>query len=74
MESITEFLEASSINGLAHISSGKNKLQKIFWVFVVVICLLFAAQLIISSLTDWAKNPVSTTIETFSIRDVTFPR
>ena len=74
MEFLTEFLEASSINGLAHISSGRNKLQKIFWVLVVVICLLIAAQLITTSFTDWAKNPVSTTIETFPIRDVTFPR
>ena len=74
MESVTEFLEASSINGLAHISTGRNKLQKIFWVLVVVICLLLAAQLIHSSLDDWARNPVSTTIETFPIRDVTFPR
>ena len=74
MESVTEFLEASSINGLAHIATAKNKLQKIFWVLVVFICLLLAAQLINSSFDDWAKNPVSTTIETFPIRDVAFPR
>ena len=74
MESVTEFLEASSINGLAHISTGRNKLQKIFWVSVVIIGFLLAGLLINNSFSEWKNNPISTTIETFPIKNVPFPR
>ena len=74
MDSVKEFLEASTIHGLVYISASKKKLQKILWVSVVFTGFLFAGILIKTSFSDWAKNPFSTTMETFQINDVSFPR
>ena len=36
MEGMREFLESTTIHGLVYISTSKSKLQKIFWVSVVL--------------------------------------
>ena len=74
MEGIKEFLESTTIHGLVYISTSRQKLQKIFWVFVVLVGFFIAGFLIRRSFYDWNKNPVSTSIETFPIEDVPFPR
>ena len=74
MEGFQEFLESSTLHGLVYISTCKYKVQKIFWVCVVVLGFMTAGYLIRGAFLDWEENPVSTTIETFPIRDVPFPR
>ena len=71
---IKEFLESTTVHGLVFISKSRNKLEKICWLVVVLVCFLLAGDLIWNSFSDWEKNPVSTTIETFPIRKVPFPR
>ena len=73
MENIRKFLECSSIHGLAYIST-TGKYEKIFWTIVVVIGFTGAGVLIHRSFKSWENTPVSTTIETHSITDITFPR
>ena len=74
MTGVKDFLESSTIHGLTYISSSTNKLQKIFWVVVVVGCFLTAGFLISNSFSDWQEDPVSTTVQTFPISTVPFPR
>ena len=74
MEGIKEFLESTTIHGLVYISTSNHRLQRIFWVSVVLMGFLIAWLLIRGSFSDWDKNPVSTSIETFPIKDVPFPR
>ena len=69
----SHFLESSSIHGLAYISTTR-KLVKIFWMFVVFIGFSGAGILIHQSFQAWDDSPVTTTIETLPIKEMTFPK
>ena len=73
MESLKEFLETSTIHGLAHISTAKSKIAKVVWFSIVVFCFFYAIRLIHSSFSDWSLSPVATTITTQPIEKFNFP-
>ena len=73
MESLREFLESSTIHGLAYISSAPSKLSKAFWFLIVVTGFSFAFCLINSSYTDWQASPIATSITTHPISELDFP-
>ena len=67
------FLESSTIHGLSYISL-TTKYARLFWT-IIVIAGFFGAVLIIQDLFQfWSQNPISTTIETLPISEVTFPK
>ena len=72
MEGLKEFLESSTIHGLAHISTNRG-LVRFLWLFVVLIGFSGAGILIHQSFSSWAGSPISTTIETVPISDLDFP-
>ena len=74
MEKINLFLDASSINGLSHISNAKRYLTKLFWTLTVMLGFSVATILIYESFQDWSKNPVKTTISSIPITEVKFPK
>ena len=67
-----EFLESSSIHGLAYIGSTR-RLVRVLWVCVVISGFTLAGLLINQAFSDWATSPISTTIETLSISSMDFP-
>ena len=74
MESVKNFLESSSINGLNHISTTRGSIR-LLWTFVVFTCFSGAGILIYQSFQAWEESPISTTIETLSIEHTTsFPK
>ena len=73
MEGVRSFLESSSIHGLVYISTTK-RLLKIFWTIVVIAGFTVAGIMIYQSVQDWKDNPVTTTVETVSIKEITFPK
>ena len=73
MDSLREFLETSTIHGLAHISSDPSKLSKGFWLFVVFFGFSTASYLINSSYDDWQASPIATSISTHPISELEFP-
>ena len=74
MESIREFLESSTIHGLSYISTTRTRLSKLLWIAVVVAGFTTAVILIDNNISAWAKSPIATSIETFPISKVSFPR
>ena len=72
MEEVRQFLESSTIHGLQYISSTKN-LTRIFWILVVFGGFTGAGYLIHASFSNWEQNPITTTIETLPISDITYP-
>ena len=73
MEGVREFLESSTIHGLIYISTTGTRLTILFW-FLVVLGGFTASYVFISnSFYSWEKSPISTSIETFPISNVTFP-
>ena len=68
-----EFLENSTIHGLAHISTAESKAKRAAWVAIVVACFAFAIHMITSSYMEWQESPVSTTISTHPITELEFP-
>ena len=73
MEKVKLFLESSTIHGLVYISTAK-RLQRLFWILVVVSGFTCAGVLINEAFQGWAESSVSTTIETLPIAKVTLPK
>ena len=73
MDCIRSFLESSTIHGLAYISTTKNYVR-LFWTIVILTGFSTAGVLIHQSFKDWNENPVTTTIETRPISEITFPK
>ena len=72
MENLKIFFESSTIHGVSYLASTR-KLQRLFWIFVVVTGFCGAGYLIKTSFKAWQDNPVTTTIETRPITEVQFP-
>ena len=73
MEGLTQFLETSTIHGLAYISS-TQKYARAFWMLVVISGFSAAGYLIYESFQSWEESPVKTTIETLPIYEIKFPK
>ena len=73
MEGLRTFLESSTIHGLGYISTTR-KLVRFFWIVVVILGFTGAGVIIYQSFQDWQDNPITTTIETRPIREITYPK
>ena len=73
MDVVTEFLENSSIAGVGLIAQTRA-FRKTFWVCVVISGFTAASMLILQNFENWAENPVTTTVETLPITQITFPK
>ena len=73
MNPIREFLEASNLHGLVHISKAESMWGKVLWIFSVVISFSAAGFLINNSFKGWRDQPVSSVISTHPIKDLKFP-
>ena len=72
MENIKAFLGSSTIHGLYYISVGR-KWSRLFWTLIVIGGFSGAGCLIYTSFHNWKQSPISTTIETLPISQITFP-
>ena len=72
MEHIKTFLDSSTIHGLSHISSTR-KWFRLIWILIVIGGFSGAGYLIYESFHNWEQSPISTTIETLPISQITFP-
>ena len=73
MESLKTFFNSSTIHGLSYISETK-KFVRLFWTLIVIGGFVTAGILIYQSFQSWAESPVTTTIETLPISEITFPK
>ena len=73
MENVKNFLESSTIHGLAYIATGRKHVR-LFWLLIVITGFTGAGFLIHTSFKSWADSPVKTTIETLPITEITFPK
>ena len=69
---VKEFLGSSTIHGLSYIAANR-RFARLFWICVVLTGFTGAAYLIQQSFSSWAVSPITTTIETRSIRGIDFP-
>ena len=72
MNELSNFLDSSTIHGLSYISSNK-KYSKVFWTLIVLGGFSGAFILIQESFYNWEQSPITTTIESFPISQITFP-
>ena len=71
--SFCDFLESSTIHGLAHISTAKSRTARAAWAAIVLVCFATAMYMITSSYKEWQESPVSTTITPHPITELEFP-
>ena len=72
-EVLKQFLESSTIHGLHYISSTRS-IIRLTWILIIVGGFSFAAFLIYESFDNWSENPITTTIETLPITEITLPK
>ena len=72
-EEVREFLESSTIHGIAHISTERPAVLKVAWVVVVAASFAVAIHMISNSYVEWGESPVSTMVTSRPISDLTFP-
>ena len=73
MNGLKEFLESSTIHGLTYISTTR-KYVRLFWIIVVIAGFSGAGYMINESFEAWNKSPTKTTVETYPISEITFPK
>jgi len=73
MESVRNFLESSTVHGLAYIATTR-KLLRLFWITVVIAGFTGAGIIIHQSFESWDNSPVKTTIETLPITKISYPK
>ena len=73
MDNFRNFLESSTIHGLAYISTTR-KCVRLSWIFVVIAGFVGSGIIIYESFETWAESPVKTTIETLPIEQIKFPK
>ena len=73
MDNFRNFLESSTIHGLSYITSTR-KLIRVSWILVIIAGFTGAGLLIYESFQTWAESPVTTTVETLPIDEITFPK
>ena len=73
MEGVRNFLESSTIHGLAYIAKS-GKYVRPFWTITVIAGFTCAGFLIYASFNDWRENPIKTTVDTRPITELTFPK
>ena len=72
MEHVKEFLDTSTIHGLSFLSSSR-KWSRLFWILVVIGGFTGAGYMIYESFYNWGQSPITTTIETLPISELTLP-
>ena len=72
LKEIKQFLELSTIHGLYYIST-TEKWSRLFWTLTVIAGFSGAGYLIYTSFYNWEQSPISTTVETLPISQLTFP-
>ena len=70
---ISSYFSVSSIHGFRYLVDCKNNIEKFCWCFVIAMSLYFAGWMIWTSIEDNNEEPILTTIETTSIKNVPFP-
>ena len=72
MGEFTHYLESATVHGLSYIASTK-RFVRLFWICVVLFGFSTAFYLIYDSFYFWKQSPISTTIETLPISQITLP-
>ena len=70
---IDEYLRNTTIHGLLYLSECKQLWEKLSWVLVISIASGFAFQMIYTSIDEFEREPIITTLETTSVVNVPFP-
>ena len=72
MGEFTHYLESATVHGLSYIASTKRFIR-LFWICVVLFGFTTAFYLIHDAFNSWKQSPISTTIETLPISQITLP-
>ena len=70
-----EYLEVTTLHGLAYLQKGNASLTRIFWSIIVIVGFSLAFVFLYDQITDWENNQTITTLESIAtpIHQVQFP-
>ena len=72
-KSLAEYFESTTIHGFRYLRVSKTLIERFAWIGIIGTCFILAGLLIWQSIEESHQNPVLTTIETISVKEVPFP-
>ena len=72
-KSLAEYFESTTIHGFRYLCASKTLIERFAWIGIIGTCFSLAGLLIWQSIEESQQNPVLTTIETISVKEVPFP-
>jgi len=72
---VVEYLSRTTVHGLRYIVQGKNLLESVVWILVILCGFMFCALSVLRMYQHWEERPVETTIDEIGlpIQDLPFP-
>ena len=64
---IHSYFSETTVHGFRYVVEGRNRAEKMFWIFVISAGFIFSSFIIYSSLGDWRETPLQTTIDKVSM-------
>lgn len=72
---ISSYLSVSTVHGFRYIAEGENLAEKLFWVAIMIMGILYSGWMNITSFQEWENVPLATTIDrlTMHIKELNQP-
>ena len=71
--SIAEYLDSTTIHGLAYLIASRNIIEKLAWFGIILTCFTLAGLLISQGIEEAEENPIITSIETIPVQEIIVP-
>ena len=61
------YFSETTVHGFRYVAEGRNHVEKLFWVIVITAGFILSGKIIYTSLSDWDRTPLQTTIDQVSL-------
>ena len=74
-KTVTGYFSETTIHGFRYVVEGRNILERLFWIFCIVIGFACSISIISQAFQSWENDPVQTTIDkvSVSVQELPFP-
>ena len=72
-QTVSEYFNTTTIHGFAYLLKSKSVIERLTWCIIIVSCMGFAGFLIQQALFESEEDPIATTVDLVSVKNVPYP-
>ena len=72
-ETISNYLQETSIHGCFYLQNGRNLAEKLIWSLIIILGLTFSSVMIHKTIQEANDSPILTNIDTIEVSEIPFP-